>query len=352
MIKKFKDFRVNESVLYFSPDFKKTLMEVDSDISTRLLNLEGTDIKSDTTFIDFSDETGFLKFQTMNKAQEKIRKTYPSLDMQNDPDVGLNVSLHGVVDDLYKNNKNKIKIGRFLRGAMPEVDEREIEKFTQVLTAYQSPDSTNLRLVSGDEIKYWYDSDNYYSEKEGSLGKSCMANVQFFDLYAENPDVCKLLILTQKEKLIARALVWKLNSCDEVLTKTSYSYDEKPFRKPLGAKYFLDRAYGLREFHEQILINHARNQGWAYRDGGVKWGGVVHFDGSSYTDVEMTVKIKKKEYKTWPHLDTFTRYDYVTGLLHNDDDRNKRGYLLNRVTGVYTKNPRSFIKKFGDFLGI
>lgn len=45
MIKKFEDFNINESVLYFSPDFKETLKEIDSDISKRLLNLEGSDIK-------------------------------------------------------------------------------------------------------------------------------------------------------------------------------------------------------------------------------------------------------------------------------------------------------------------
>jgi hypothetical protein len=352
MIKKFEDFNINESVLYFSPDFKETLKEIDSDISKRLLNLEGSDIKPDTSFIDFSEETGFLKFQTMNKAHEKIRKTYTSLDMQNHPDVGINASLHGVVDGLYRNNKNKIKTGRFLRGAMPEVDEREIEKFAQVLTAYQNPDSTNLRLVSGDEIKYWYDIDNYYSKKDGNLAKSCMADVQFFDLYAENPEVCKLLILTQKEKLIARGLVWKLNSCDEIVTNSANTTDKKNFKKPLNAQYFLDRAYGLREFHEQILINYAKAQGWAYREGGVKWGGIVYFDGNSYKDIEMTVKIKKKEYNTWPHLDTFVRYDYVTGLLHNDSKKDERGYLLNRVTGVYTKNPRNFIDRFGDFFEI
>ena len=55
-IKKYSDLllesALNESVLYFSPPFREKLKNVNSRISQMLLDLEGTDVMSDVTFID------------------------------------------------------------------------------------------------------------------------------------------------------------------------------------------------------------------------------------------------------------------------------------------------------------
>ncbi len=48
---------LNESVLYFSPPLRDKLKLMDSDISKRLLELEGTDVKSDVTFVDIVDDS-------------------------------------------------------------------------------------------------------------------------------------------------------------------------------------------------------------------------------------------------------------------------------------------------------
>ena len=72
-----------------------------------------------------------------------------------------------------------------------------------------------IRLVSGEEIRYWYNESNYCEDtirkSKGTLGKSCMryADCQnYLNIYVENPSVCKLLILVHENKLRARALYW------------------------------------------------------------------------------------------------------------------------------------------------
>lgn len=47
-----------------------------------------------------------------------------------------------------------------------------------------------------------------------TLGSSCMKNMskETFNIYVENPDSVKLLILTLDGKLLGRALVWKIDS--------------------------------------------------------------------------------------------------------------------------------------------
>jgi hypothetical protein len=52
---------------------------------------------------------------------------------------------------------------------------------------------------------------------EGQLGSSCMARRKYLSLYENNPDVCQMLILTEDDKLIGRAIVWKVKSIEKMV---------------------------------------------------------------------------------------------------------------------------------------
>ena len=60
----------------------------------------------------------------------------------------------------------------------------------------------------------------------------------------------------------------------------------------------------------------------------------------------------KLKYETYPYMDTFSRYDYVTGLLWNDTDNNQktRGHILTSTQGDFREGePRGLIRRWGDY---
>lgn len=91
------------------------------------------------------------------------------------------------------------------------------EKFTEqqwdefgVYISNLKPAAYDIRLVSGEDIRYWYHVDRY-GVNFGPLWNSCMKgpNCQhYFDIYVNNPNQVNLLIATQDDKLYGRVLVW------------------------------------------------------------------------------------------------------------------------------------------------
>ncbi len=94
---------LNESVLYFSPLLRDKFKSMSSDISKKLLELEGTDVASDVTFVDLAkSDDGYLTFTPMRQALSKIMAAYPEAtnsDLQTNPNIEVN-------DILYINDFN------------------------------------------------------------------------------------------------------------------------------------------------------------------------------------------------------------------------------------------------------
>jgi hypothetical protein len=61
-------------------------------------------------------------------------------------------------------------------------------------------------LVSGSDISKWYSCDNYKDMKD-NLVVLMAGKRNIFSIYENNPDVCQMLILTEDDKLIGRAIV-------------------------------------------------------------------------------------------------------------------------------------------------
>jgi len=332
---------INESVLYFSEPLRDKLVNLSrsSEIATKLLELEGTDVHSDVTFVDLSKEVGLLTFMAMDKAVAKLREVHPNAtdaDLQNNPDIKTNdivyrKDISGGVYGVYGDNRNSIKIGKFVnkvfRGTLTNV---EVEDFVNLFKSKQEVDP-EVEVVSGDKISYWYDIKNYNPGYGGTLRNSCMASVPsgYFDIYTKNPEVCRLAILKNGDKLIARALVWKV---------------ESEFR-PL--EFYMDRIYYTKDHYRNILKDYAKEQGWGIHDSFE----VIDFNGKLISS-KMKVKVNDIKYGQFPYMDTFRRYDYAKGYLYNDSDREKRGDLLWSTHGEASRNKRSKIQRFKDFLGM
>jgi len=333
---------INESFLYYSPNVRKALSRIKgNDIASSLLGSEGTDVKPDMTFIDLGKE-GYLSFITMRNAKPLIDTRYPNLDWAEKieteamPDfITYSNELHELDKEsdrgsgVFTKSRNEVGLGRFVNKLFPgKYNSKEVEEFVNSFKASLEKAGEYFDLVEGDDIEFWYNSDNY-KEKSGTLGNSCMAQKRnLFGIYTQNQDVCKMLILKEDDKIIGRSLIWKLASI-------------KHMRKDVeGVEYFMDRQYTIKDSDVQKFKNYAKEQGWCYKSYNNHHSySTVTIDGEE-KNVDMTVQVKDKDYNRYPYMDTFRRYDVSNGILYNDDEQDEAyegQYILEDTGGGYVE---------------
>ena len=333
---------INESFLYYSPNVRKALSRIKgNDIATELLGSEGTDVKPDMTFIDLGKE-GYFSFITMRNAKPLLATKYPNTDWSinidtkpmPDPEMYSN-DLHDFDMDsdrsdssgVFTKSRNEVGLGRFVNKLFPgKYNSKEVEEFVNSFKASLEKAGEYFELVEGEDIEFWYNSENY-KEKSGTLGNSCMAQKRnLFGIYTQNQDVCKMLILKEDDKIIGRALVWKLKSLN-------ISKDEDP-------GFFMDRQYTIKESDVQKFRNYAIEKGWSYKSYNNHHSfGTININGED-KNVMMTVQVKDKDYNRYPYMDTFRRYDVSNGILYNDDNQDQEyegQYILEDTGGGYAE---------------
>lgn len=323
---------INESIIYYSKDTRRVLNRLrDNQIAKDLLSIEATDIKPDITFVNL-DKEGYLSFTTMKNAIKNIADKYPHLSyMDHRPDRSVADELWDLKDSssgagIYDKSRNSLKIGKLVNKIFPgKYPDKEVEEFVNKFKAAIEGGEV-FELVEGKDIDFWYDSKNYL-ENKGTLGSSCMKEKSgIFDIYTENPEVCKMLILKEDDKLIGRALVWKLNSIKRINNPVE------------GAEWFMDRQYTINDSDVEKFRNFAKDKGWAYksRNNHHSFEPII-FAGEEFNAI-LEVQVKQKNYRRYPYMDTFRRYDPNTGALYNDDsddEENEGQYILGDTGGGY-----------------
>lgn len=149
----------------------------------------------------------------------------------------------------------------------------------------------NFQIVSGEDIREWYDCSNYFCEN-GTLGNSCMryeSARDYMDIYVDN---AKMLITTKDGKLTGRALVWEFED-----------------------KTLLDRIYTCYDYLENCFIEYAKEHKWWIRsDNCLLHTGDWQYwltpdDGYEYP-VSPNIKLDiKHSYDQFPYVDSFRYYD-------------------------------------------
>lgn len=212
--------------------------------------------------------------------------------------------------ELPENLRGGIKIGRFINNLkslclksdqytneyINSITESDIEKFVNILSAkinHKNNMFDFMEVVEGEDIRKWYLEYNYDSIK-GDLGNSCMKHSKcqdYFDIYIENPEVCKLLILKNSngDKIQARALLWQTIEGDLVM----------------------DRIYAYKNSLEDLFKH------WADKNG---------YKHSITIDDKYTVAIKNLPYDYFPYMDTFSYYNFCDNL---DDFEQGHGEDIN-----------------------
>ena len=220
-----------EGQLHASSDFLRKLFELSLDNGktaeiARFIRkyiedeqyIEDDDIAQN--FFDTTDKADMVSFTMNDKVPEEWDSEY---------DAGLPYSM----------GRSEMKIGKLVKyiinvlntsfGATKfSVSDSELEAFVNAYKASESSSNMEFRLVKGEEIAKYYNSQKYLSDK-GSLGSSCMAEKgkKTFKLYTQNETKVQLLILVDKEtdQISGRALVWKLK------------------KSPCESNFFMDRVY-------------------------------------------------------------------------------------------------------------
>ena len=326
---------ISESMVYFSKPLRDTLDKIEdtSGILNDLKSILGKNIQNvDITLIHL-DNPGYLSFSKMPSVKKNLETDalpFPS-DLDNDFD-------QNVFDFLFSNTKtweksrNQIKIGKLIQTFFPnKYNSAQIEEFTNKLKSLQSENSLKIEEVSGENIKKWY-NESSYQNLDGSLGNSCMRYAKcesYLDIYTKNPEVCKLVIVTEGGKLVARALVWKV----------FLLYNASTYGQNEVFEWYMDRRYFNKEEFDRTLKDYAIKKGWAYKTQNTFSNLTsVTFDGKVF-DSDMIVKLKEgQDYSRFPYVDTFkTYYPEIFTLVNKEDSKSeKRAYLLNRTDGTYT----------------
>ena len=242
-------------------------------------------------------------------------------------------------DRLYKTNRNPIRIGRLVNSIMSAaknpVTPKQVEDFSN---AYKSAwDMMNdafskFDVVSGHAIAKWYHQSSYESDSP-TLGSSCMQYDEcedFFGIYTDNSDVCKLVILySDKGSSIqdgkfrstyikGRALLWKTNQGD----------------------MFMDRIYTNFDSDVELFKQFAEKNGWWCKKVQNSSDNFTAQKGSAFKDPTYSVDLKWAEHGSYPYVDTLCYLSMneldsrdSSGILSNDSDLISAQYSLRDTEG-------------------
>lgn len=322
--------RIDEAKFYYSPDISKILDHLRKNSTTAskkiandLWSLNEEVIDADITLLDIGEDGyfSFLSERTFkNRIGEFIKPNFA------EDEEGLNKKAQGFYEEplwvdgicwqneLFKKNKQSVRIGKLINRLFPnKYTSDEVSNFVLDFKASQMK-KEKFEIVSGEDIDYWYNSKNYLLQI-GDLGNSCMKKANFFDIYTKNPQVCKMLILTEFDKLKGRALLWNVVSNQ-------------------GFTLFMDRQYTNYDYDVKKFTDWATNNGYAYRtfNSFGKFSQVTFNGNKLYA--EMSVNLKNIEYRSFPYMDTFRSYVPDEYCLYNTQ-MDSGCYLLNSTEGYY-----------------
>jgi hypothetical protein len=318
-------------------------------IAKDLVALETTDLPIDVTFVDLDEnKEGYLTFTTMKSAEKYLlplgqgtvdffKGTSSNPDFEYKPDAAKKSSDAMAVDkhEPYIKSRNPVRLGKFVNNLLPnKYDTKERELFVNRFKSTLDQVGERFILVEGEDINYYYWYENYKQEG-GTLNSSCMRGEKgIFELYVDNPEVCRLLVLLEDELVIGRSLIWKLSDITDI-----------------DVDYFMDRQYTVKQSDVEKFRAYADKEGWAYKDenrhssfSSVVYNNVVY-------SVSMEVQVKRKNYEYFPYMDTFRSFEHNDCILVNssiDDDSDY--YLLDDTSGGYTDGSRVYSEYLQDYI--
>ncbi|MFW6243491.1 MAG: hypothetical protein ACOC2W_04960 [bacterium] len=362
--------RIKEVELVLSPKLIKTLREMNHQIADDLLSkhYESDEAEFKATFVDLGSDPGKVSYIMANKVPELVEPDIVHGDYhREEPDtdeVGKKVFKGGYYDyiQMYKNpwisdinhvislhdqqfkskehpvwKKHRVENTaiRFIKLLFPnkyklnvtrdELSKQDkpsdLESFQNMFKAIVEANSKIIVKVNGDDIIKYYNRDNYQISS-GNLGGSCMndpSKGKYLKMYSLNPNNVEMLVLYPedvRDKIIGRALLWKL---------------------PNG-KFFMDRVYVAKDSDEYMFVEYAKAKGYLYKTSQTYGWDYDLIDGKTgkRERYNIEVKLENTDFEYYPYLDTLQYFNKETGVLTNNGlniERDKGWLLCTDTTG-------------------
>jgi len=288
--------------MYISSDFAEILKRMDDidGISNDLLTISKRNVQFDISFIDKTDKNDEITFILTRRVLAMEEK---GMDIKN--------ARNNYNSEIWKSTqRDNQRIGRFVRKIFGDkYTSAQYERFVNEYKAKFEKKDDKMVVVYGEDIRKYY-LHTHYAAGNGVLGGSCMRGEdkqKFLDIYVENTpgndslSHCGMLVLfDDNKKILGRSIIW-FNTI-------------KPDK--LNRRVFMDRIYTNNDHDVNTFINYARQKGWLYKQ-------QQTYNNASYIDpndgsrhrLTISVRLKPKEYKYYPFLDTMVYYTPKTGRL-------------------------------------
>ena len=290
-----------------STELKELLNEISDSLVAQLL------LKEDHLIEDLADD--FVNFISLSK-KDKTKISY----LPKERSEGL------TEEECFSTSKRIMaKPGGFVSKVFKNIPEKEVEKFSTLFRSEVTKPKLNFKVVEGSEIKNYYHYSSYADRNGGSLHASCMKHnscQSFLDIYVDNPDVCKMVLLFDSEefaegdyydsnRIVGRALIWNFDSYK-----------------------LMDRIYTINDEKYQFYFKQ-----WATKSGYLfktqqNWFNTKFFEklGDKQQKLELSLILKNKSFDYFPYMDTFKFIDYE-GVLYNYQPEGKNFYTLTDTGG-------------------
>jgi len=226
--------------------------------------------------------------------------------------------------------RQEMSVGKIVNKLFPDkFKQTDIEKFINDFKAEIGKSFADFRLVEGEDIRKYYLEDNYENQQQGDINSSCMKHdyaQKYLDIYAKNPEKCKLLILMSDKnpkKIKGRALVWMGT------------------RKPTS-RIYMDRIYVINDADEKLYIDYAIEHNWLYKAHQVMHD-ASYIENGKRVYSSVAIQLNPNNFDKYPSLDTLAYYTPSTGRLGSNAGNFVPGHprlQLNSAEGDATKLDR------------
>ena len=293
--------------IFISTELKDLLKEISDSLVAQLL------LKEDHSIEDLADD--FVNFISLSK-KDKTKISYLTKERSE----GLSL------EECFSTPKRIMaKPGGFISKVFKNIPEKEVEKFSTLFRSESTKPKLDFEIIDGESIKDYYHYSKYVDRNGGSLHASCMKHnscQNFFDIYANNPEVCKMVLLFDNSefsegeyydetKIVGRALLWNFE----------------------GYK-LMDRIYTINDETYQFYFKQ-----WATKNGYLfktqqNWFNTKFFErlGDKKQKLELKLELKNKSFDYVPYMDTFKFMDY-DGFLYNYHPEGRDYYTLTDTGG-------------------
>ena len=268
------------------------------EVSKYLIAIE--DELRDITYIDVDPEDEMITFVSqkklnylLDKLEDKLKKDLIEMDVHWEV-VFIKQHIYGKTLCI-----TKMKVGRFIK-KISNFNDKQVEIFVNIFKGFlkAKKDTSRFHIVEGEDIRKYYLDESYCYDK-GQLGASCMRHQKcqkMLDIYVNNPDICKLLILKgfETDNIMGRALIWTLDDGKKYLDRVYTNLDSDMF-------FFEEYAKTLGCVTSYEIIN------------------------DSHPFVELKIKPVNQEFDFYPFMDTFRYYypyykTFYSEIIVNNDD--------------------------------